>query len=162
MQLAEIVRARLVELLLRNNPIGDDGINTLARAIKGSILLDRFGVDTYDCCELARREMIKSFLLSRAPLGDCSLGYNLLGDKAFFFKVLAVCTIEDVSAVRNRVSGAKFQRNKRSAYVISTIDKWVEQKVLIRRAFVAYKKDVVKDVVNIICLYLFAVDWSDP
>jgi len=101
--------------------------------------------------------VIKSILLSRAPLRIYDVGFDILGDKAFF-KVLAMCTMEDVSAVRNRMSGAKFQRDKRSAHVISTLDKWAEQKVLVRGAFKANATDVVYDAVYIICLYLFAID----
>jgi len=155
--LAKNMGERLVGLDLAFNPIGDDGVKALASSVKKSTRLEKFGVynkqDTSN--EIALCALTKSVLLSRALLSDLWLPHDTM---EIWLKVLPECFIEDANAVRNRLAHYRFRREEQAPILMSKIEKWTEQKVLIRRTFYACQKPIINDVVNVILMFVLERD----
>jgi len=122
-------------------------------AIKKSIHLEQIPLSTvhYDVSEDYVRALAKSVLLTRAPNLSAKLGF---GPFEYYAEVLLECFIEDASELRRRLSQKSFQDDQRTLRLMSKIEKWTEQRLLVCRALYANSKNVIGNVVNVICFYL--------
>jgi len=159
--LAEKLPSSLTSLDVSKNRIGDVGISALARAIAKSAKMQSLRIQSCDFTQIGRRVLAQSILLGRAPLsGYSSFDFDLFEVSV---EVLLDCFIEDAKALENRFCSAEMgpfiADKKRRACLVSAINEWNAQELLVRRAFyVNTKKLMLENAVWIICSYL----WTSP